>query len=72
MEDEKKVKPAAKRAGMIVKSKKKSAVARAVIYKGNGTIKVNKLNLNAYAAGYIKEPVVLVDGTVMILLLSYV
>jgi len=56
MEDEKKtIKPAAKKAGMTVKAKKKSAAARAVIYKGNGTIKINKININAYAAGYIKE-----------------
>lgn len=55
MEDEKKIKPAAKRAGMTVKSKKKSAIARAVIYKGNGTIKVNRMNVNVYARGYIKE-----------------
>jgi small subunit ribosomal protein S9 len=55
MEDEKKMKPAAKKAGLTVKSKKKSAVARAVIYKGDGTIKINKINLNAYAKGYVRE-----------------
>ena len=55
MEDEKKIKPAAKKAGMIVKSKKKSAVARAVIRKGTGTIKVNKINVNAYARGYVRD-----------------
>jgi small subunit ribosomal protein S9 len=55
MEEEKKIKPAAKRAGMIVKSKKKSATARAVIYKGNGTVKVNNVNVNVYATGYVKE-----------------
>ncbi|MFA5126177.1 MAG: 30S ribosomal protein S9 [archaeon] len=55
MEDEKKMKPAAKKAGMIVKAKKKSAVARAVIRKGTGTIKVNKINVNAYARGYVKD-----------------
>jgi small subunit ribosomal protein S9 len=55
MEEEKKLKPAAKRAGMIVKSKKKSATARAVIYKGNGTVKVNNVNVNVYATGYVKE-----------------
>ncbi len=53
MEDEKRTKPAAKRAGMIVKSKKKTAVARAVIRKGSGVVKVNTINLNAYAKGYI-------------------
>ncbi len=55
MDEEKKLKPAAKRAGMIVKSKKKSAAARAVIYKGNGTVKINKVNVNVYATGYVKE-----------------
>ena len=55
MEEEKKLKPAAKKAGMIVKAKKKSGVARAVIYKGNGTIKVNKINVNAYTTGYVKD-----------------
>jgi len=55
MEDEKKIKPAAKRAGLIVKSKKKTAVARAVIKKGSGVIKVNNVNLNAYFRGYMKE-----------------
>lgn len=55
MEDEKKQKPAAKRAGMTVKSKKKTAVARAVIRKGKGTVKINKMNVHAYAGGYVRE-----------------
>lgn len=55
MEEEKKLKPAAKKAGMIVKAKKKNAVARAVIKKGKGTIKINHININAYTKGYIKE-----------------
>ena len=55
MEDEKKLKPAAKKAGMTVKSKKKSAIARAVIRKGTGTIKINKINITAYTKGYVKE-----------------
>ncbi|MFA5930955.1 MAG: 30S ribosomal protein S9 [archaeon] len=55
MEEEKKLKPAAKKAGMTVKSKKKSAAARAVIRKGTGTIKINRININAYAKGYVKE-----------------
>ncbi len=54
-EDNKKLKPAAKKAGMIVKAKKKSATARAVIRKGNGTIKINGMNIHAYAKGYVKE-----------------
>ncbi|MCX6803439.1 MAG: 30S ribosomal protein S9 [Candidatus Diapherotrites archaeon] len=55
MEDEKKIKPAAKRAGMTVKAKKKTAVARAVIRKGKGTVKVNKMGINIYAKGYVRE-----------------
>ncbi len=56
MEKEKtKVKPAEKRAGMIVKAKKKTAVARAVVRKGTGKIKINKINVNAYAEGHVKE-----------------
>jgi len=55
MEDEKKIKPAAKKAGMTVKAKKKTAVARAVIRKGTGTIKINHININAYAKGFTKE-----------------
>jgi small subunit ribosomal protein S9 len=55
MEDEKKIKPAAKRAGMTVKAKKKTAIARATVSKGNGAIKINKININAYARGYVKD-----------------
>ncbi len=55
MEEEKKLKPAAKKAGMTVKSKKKSAVARAIIRKGSGHIKINKMSIAAYARGYVKE-----------------
>jgi len=55
MEDEKKLKPAAKKAGMTVKSKKKTAVARGIIRKGTGVIKVNRTNVNVFARGYIKE-----------------
>lgn len=55
MEDEKKIKPAAKRAGMTVKAKKKTAIARGVVRKGKGVIKVNNTNINAYARGYVKE-----------------
>jgi len=54
-EDNKKLKPAAKKAGMIVKAKKKNAIARAVIRKGKGTIKINGMNIHAYARGYVKE-----------------
>ncbi len=55
MDEEKKIKPAAKRAGMTVKSKKKTAIARAVIRKGKGTVKVNKVNVTVYAQGYVRE-----------------
>ena len=56
----KRVKPASKRAGMTVKAKKKTAVARATIKKGKGKIMVNHMNLGSYATGYlldfIREP----------------
>jgi small subunit ribosomal protein S9 len=59
-EEKKKIKLAAKKAGMIVKAKKKTAIARGMIKKGNGTIRINNINLNSYARGYIlnfiKEP----------------
>jgi len=56
MEEEKtKIKPAAKRAGMFVKAKKKTAVARGVIKKGSGYIKVNKMNVNVFAQGYVRQ-----------------
>ena len=51
----KKIKPAAKRAGMIIKAKKKTAVARGVIKKGGGKIRVNNIDLKAYAKGYVLE-----------------
>lgn len=58
--EKKKTKPAAKRAGMTVKAKKKTAVARGVIKKGKGDIRINNMNLKSYARGYvlnfIKEP----------------
>ncbi len=67
-EEKKRVKPASKRAGMIVKSKKKTATARAVIKKGSGKITVNKMNLKNYASGYIldyiKDPVNLAEGII--------
>ncbi len=53
--EKKKIKPATKRAGMQVKSKKKTAIARATIKKGKGIIKINKINLEVYAEGHIKE-----------------
>jgi small subunit ribosomal protein S9 len=48
-------KPAAKKGGMIVKAKKKTAVARAFIRKGTGKIKINKMGLNAYSTGYVNK-----------------
>lgn len=53
--DDKKIKPAAKRAGMTVKAKKKTAVARATIRKGTGNIKINHMNIESFAQGYIRE-----------------
>ncbi|MEK6959433.1 MAG: 30S ribosomal protein S9 [archaeon] len=56
MEDEKtKIKPAAKKAGMFVKAKKKTAIARGVIRKGTGHIKVNHMNVNVFAQGYVRD-----------------
>ena len=59
--EKKRVKPATKRAGMHVRAKKKTAVARAVIKKGKGTIKINHMNIDIYAEGNLKtlilEPV---------------
>jgi small subunit ribosomal protein S9 len=61
----KKVKPATKRAGMHVRAKKKTAVARATIKKGSGKVKINKMNLNIYAEGHllemIKEPLMIAE-----------
>jgi len=51
----KKIKPATKRAGMTASAKKKTAVARAVIKKGTGKIKINKMSLDAFASGHLKE-----------------
>jgi len=41
--------------GITSKSKKKTAIARAVIRKGKGTIRVNRINLNVYGSRYIRE-----------------
>jgi small subunit ribosomal protein S9 len=69
MEENKKVlKPAAKKAGMHVRSKKKTAVARAVIKKGTGKIKINKMGLDCYAQGHIiemiKEPIMIASDII--------
>ncbi len=68
MEEKKKVKIATKKAGMQVKSKKKTAIARATIKKGNGKIKINHLSINAYAEGHIKEmldePIKIAEDTI--------
>jgi small subunit ribosomal protein S9 len=56
MEDEKKkIKPATKRAGMTVRAKKKTAVARASIKKGTGKVTINNITLDAYAQGIVRE-----------------
>jgi len=63
--EKKKVRPATKRAGMIVRAKKKKAVARAVIKKGKGIVKINHINLDVYATGHVKnlimEPLLLAE-----------
>ena len=63
--EKKKIKPATKRAGMIVHAKKKRAVARAVIKKGKGIVKINHINLDVYATGQVKnlimEPLILAE-----------
>ncbi len=41
--------------GNVIKAKKKTAVARTVIRKGTGKIKINHLSLDAYAKGYIRD-----------------
>ncbi len=55
MDEKKKIKPATKRAGMQVKAKKKTAIARASIKKGTGKVKINHMNLEIYAEGHVKE-----------------
>jgi len=66
--EKKRIKPATKRAGMQVKSKKKTAIARATIKKGKGIIKINKMNLEIYAEGHIlemiKEPIKIAEENV--------
>ena len=56
-----------RKTGVNVKAKKKSAVARAVIKKGTGTIKVNNRNLEIinpdYVKTLIKEPIMLAGET---------
>ena len=41
--------------GINVKAKKKEAIARAVISKGKGIIRVNKILYNHYYSPYVKE-----------------
>lgn len=53
--EKKKIKPATKRAGMHVRAKKKTAIARAAIKKGAGKLKINKMGIDAYAEGHLKE-----------------
>ena len=49
-----------KRKGITTKAKKKEAVARAVIRKGKGTVRINKRNIMtitpAYVLEFVKEP----------------
>jgi len=58
MSEEKTPNPAKKKKktkGITAKSKKKTAVARAVIRQGNGTVRINKTNLNIYGSHYARE-----------------
>ncbi len=41
--------------GNVIKAKKKTAIARTIIRKGTGKIKINHLSMDAYAKGYIKD-----------------
>lgn len=51
----KKIKSATKKAGMQVRSKKKTAIARATIKKGNGKVKINHMSLEIYAQGHVNS-----------------
>jgi small subunit ribosomal protein S9 len=53
--EKKKVKPATKKAGMQVRSKKKTAIARAIIKKGNGKVKINHMNLEVYSDRHLRD-----------------
>jgi small subunit ribosomal protein S9 len=68
MEEKKKIKAATKKAGMQVRSKKKTAVARATIKKGTGKIKINHISLDAYAEGHqkmmIQEPLKIAEDII--------
>ncbi len=50
-----------KRKGITAKAKKKEAAARAVVRKGNGTIRINRRNVATitpgYIVDYIREPI---------------
>ncbi|MBN1941382.1 MAG: 30S ribosomal protein S9, partial [Candidatus Diapherotrites archaeon] len=52
--------------GLNVKAKKKTAVARAVVKKGSGKIRVNKIIFEEYYQPYVKEfvaePLTLIGG----------
>jgi small subunit ribosomal protein S9 len=54
--------------GNVLKAKKKTAVARATVKKGKGNIKINRMGIDAYARGYVKdlilEPVMLAGADV--------
>ncbi|MCX8205772.1 MAG: 30S ribosomal protein S9 [Candidatus Micrarchaeota archaeon] len=52
---------------MVVRSKRKEAVARAYIRKGKGRVRINKLDLNAVGNPYTKaimsEPLTMIDNS---------
>lgn len=54
--------------GNVIKAKKKTAIARAIITKGTGKIKINNINIDAYAKGYVKdlitEPIKLAESDI--------
>ncbi len=53
--EKKRIKPATKKAGMQVRAKKKTAIARAIIKKGNGKVKINHINLEVYSDGHLRD-----------------
>lgn len=66
-EEKKRVKKKKKAKGITTKSKKKTAIARAVIRKGKGRITLNKINLNLlkppHLQAFVKEPLEIAEKT---------
>lgn len=55
MERRKKKRKTRRKAGITSKAKKKSAVARVVIKKGRGIVRINKRNLSLFSPRYVRE-----------------